>query len=233
MYIVDRPGLQNALPYMAFCSYMLLSGGFCVTHALWLRAVLGLGYTGLTCYHILQYRPLREPLIGSIMFACINAKKAADIYFADAHVDLTDEEEEIYAESFEGKLTRGEFLKLLAMAHWVNVEEETRVVTQGDIPNMYLVVQGSAYVQMADSGVQTATIARGGLIGEMAFASQCPACANVIVSEGSRLLVWDDTKNLRHLLDTDVGIKRGLQFMFLDELSKKLRQANLALEGIS
>jgi len=216
LVVDDR--IRQALPWFGKASYVALLSGFMMTDILLLRCLLAAGYAGLTGYHLFQLRPMRIPLVGSLLFCLVNTGMAC-LVFHERYFLLSSDEELIFAEHFESTMSVRDFKTLMALGEIVHAHDPHALVKKGEVADLVLILEGNAEVRF--DRAHTANIERGGLAGEIGFIAGSPASAAVMATSGSRYIVWP-RDGLQKVLAKEPTLKKSLELIIGRELMRKL-----------
>lgn len=118
-------------------------------------------------------------------------------------------------------LTPGQFRKLIAKT--VRVEGAgTAILTEGMKPDrLYYLLRGDA--QMIKNR-QTATLQEGAFLGEIAFLSDLPASATVVLNPGAQCIAWNRAALLQ-LMKKDSAIDIAMRGFFNHDLAYKVARS--------
>ena len=232
--VVTSPTVQSALPLLGHAAYVVVASGFLMTDMLDLRVVLVAGYSGLVAFHALHPRPLRIPLAWSALFILVNTG-AAGFLLLDRYAppQMSERDEALYRDHFQGALSRGQFYQLMGMAsRRENVAKGVLLTEEGKpCQQVYFLERGSATIH--HNHAKTATIEQGGFVNDVAFSQgpQVGAYGTVVtVSDDNSLLVWEQSE-LRDYLSNRPEMGRSMKYLMSDHLVKSLlRQREAAHE---
>mmetsp|Transcript_31143 Transcript_31143/g.72515 ORF Transcript_31143/g.72515 Transcript_31143/m.72515 type:complete len:322 (+) Transcript_31143:118-1083(+) len=232
--VVDDPRVKAALPHLGQAAYVVLSSGFIMTDIIWLRMLLTGGYSGLVCYHALQPRPLRIPLIGSLFFAVANAYMGAKALQQKYLLGdcMTTEETVIYEEHFASAMSALDFKRLMEHCEVMTVAEGEAahmLVESGSVSDLILILEGSAEVYIDKE--TKALVHKAGLIGEVSFLKGGPAASTVRAKPGCRYLRWD-RERLTSAMGKRPSLQNGLELKIGRELTKKLASGTWKAEHL-
>eukprot|EP00443_Scrippsiella_acuminata_P071839 CAMPEP_0115437154 /NCGR_PEP_ID=MMETSP0271-20121206/34586_1 /TAXON_ID=71861 /ORGANISM="Scrippsiella trochoidea, Strain CCMP3099" /LENGTH=218 /DNA_ID=CAMNT_0002862749 /DNA_START=175 /DNA_END=831 /DNA_ORIENTATION=+ len=206
----------------------MLAGGFLMTDIFWLRCLLTSGYITLTTYHLLQLRPLRIPLAGSLVFFVVNSGMALWI-FKERFMTLDAEEASIYAEHFESTMSILDFKTLMSYGRIVSAKDPTELMKVGQNADLILVLEGRAQV-LLDEG-KSFFIERQGLLGEVSFVNGGVASATAVAMPGCRYIVWSRECLNRELIN-EPSLQKGLELKIGRELMHKLANRSWTPENL-
>jgi len=229
--VVDDPRVKAALPYVGHAAYVILSGGFIMTDIVWLRMLLTGGYGALVCYHALQPRPLRIPLMGSLFFVGANAYMGAKAIREKLFL-LTKEENAIYEAHFASVMSTSDFKFLMEHAEMTVVEAGDSAHTlaeNGKVADLILILEGSAEVHV-DKDAKV-LVDKSGLIGEVSFLNGGGAAATATALPGCRYIRWD-RERLMGELGKRPSTKNGLELKIGRELTRKLANKSWTEENL-
>lgn len=136
---------------------------------------------------------------------------------------FTDEERELYRTVFEPYLTADQFMMLMRVAEWENLESHQILTKQGEsVSFLMFIYEGSAAVEI-DGNIAT-TLNQGAFIGEMSFTTNEPASATVKVATPTRLVRWPQDR-LRQLLKQHRSLGVAIQAVVSTDMVQKLRKS--------
>ncbi len=201
-------------------AYLLFAVAYAMKDVFWMRIVLIVGAT-VDIY----YRIYLMPEVGyTDIYWCfgdivINLYQFIMLYRERKGLMFNDEEKSIYNLVF-SKVPQIQYKRLLKVAEWQSVAENTQLVTQGtDLETLMIISDGVANVEV-DGKVLT-YLRAGNFIGEMSFLTGGLTTANVTTLTPTRLLVFNRAR-LRELLSKDEEIDRAMHSVFNGDLLAKL-----------
>ena len=136
---------------------------------------------------------------------------------------FTDEERELYQTVFEPYLTADQFMTLMRVAEWKNLESHQILTKQGEsVSFLMFIYEGSATVEV--DGDVIATLNKGAFIGEMSFTTNAAASATVKVATPTRLVRWRQDR-LRQLLKQHRSLGVVIQAVVSTDMAQKLQKS--------
>ena len=189
----------------------------------WLRIVTIIAILTLMPYfYILGLYP---PIAWNAVFLVINGVQIQKTLAERRPVQLTVQQQQLYDMVF-SRLSPREFLKLLGLARWVDVDEQEVILKEGQVPQeLMLVFSGEVEVQRAGGAdVPLARLGPGAFVGEMGFLTGSAASASVRASTETRYLCWPRSA-LDQFLEQNQALRAPLQTVIGNDLVSKLRAA--------
>jgi CRP-like cAMP-binding protein len=197
------------------CAYL-------VKDILWLRILTVLAGLVLLTYYAWMPMPIWAAVVWNIVFTAINLRQIQQLLQDRRPVTLQPNELLLYQLAFR-RLTEREFAQLLAIGKWNEVEAGERLVRRGEALHQ-LIVLSSGHARVEADGKTLAELHAGCLIGEMSFITGQAPNADVIATEPTRTVSWQD-EVLRKLLDANVELRAAVQQVIGDDLIAKLQPA--------
>jgi hypothetical protein len=196
---------------------------YLVKDILWLRVLTVVGCTFDFFYMYLGTEsPVWVYMGWNVAFISINSLQIGLLLKEMFGYKLTPEEEHLYQCYFR-EMNRLDFVKVIKLAEWRTVSENTILITQGEtVKEITLIQRGSLAIDIQNRTVAQLTV--GQLIGEMSFVTGEPATATIRVdSETAQILVWSQ-QELRYLIEKNTEMRIIMQSFFNKDLMKKLQQ---------
>jgi hypothetical protein len=203
--------------HLAFALILL---SFLVRDIVWLRALsISASVAAIAYNYFAPARPLWLVIGWNVVFIAVNVAQIFLLYRERRGVDFSEVEKEIYETNFE-RLSPVEFMRLLRLAQWRDVEANTQLLRAGEEGSeVLLIYSGRAAVEK--SGTKVTELRGGDFAGEMSFMTGLPAAATVTTLEATRYLAWEKNA-LRRLLDRNPSMRNALQAELSDDMAKKL-----------
>ena len=209
--------MMELLGHLAFA---LIALSFLVRDILWLRALsivaslasIGYGYFGAP-------EPLWVIIGWNALFIAVNVTQIVLYAREKRGVSFSDEEREVWETSF-SRFSGVEFMRLLRIASWRNVEPKVVLTRTAELcDEVLLIYSGRAGVDK--NGRRIAELRAGDFVGEMSFITGLPSAATVTTLEPTRCLVWPKN-DLRSLLDRNPAMRVSLQAQLGEDMARKL-----------
>ncbi len=209
-------------------AFLLIACSFLVRDILWLRALSVIASLAAIVYnYYVPVRPLWIVINWNIAFILINAVQIAVLVRERVGVTLTADERDLH-ESLFAAFAPFQFAKLMRVAHWRDVPEETVLVTEGQQPDaVTLVFKGRGRVLVGPEEI--AQVRDGDFIGEMSFTSGAVASATVVAASPMTIVRWRNTE-LHALLERNPELRPALQLVLGVDMAAKLRRRH-GLDG--
>ena len=187
---------------------------------LWLRFLTILScFAGIVFGYLVKDGPLWTYIGWNIVFTIINVVQIAIIIWERTGIRFTEEEMELHETLFK-KFAPFEFMKLMRIAEWRQVEPGEVVTTEGQqLDEVMLIYNGLLAVEV--KGEKKAELQDGHFIGEVSFVSGGAATATVRAIEPTRYIAWP-RKEIDRLLARNPSMHIAMQGMLTVDLSKKL-----------
>ena len=195
---------------------------YLVKDILWLRVLTVTAGLVILGYYAWMPMPIWAGVVWNILFVAINIRQIELLLLERRPVTLRPDELLLYKQTFR-PLTEREFAKLLAIGQWREVSAGERIVQHGEALHQ-LFVLASGRVRVEIDGRPTGELRAGCLVGEMSFLTGKAPNADVVATEPTRTMTWQDDV-LRRLLDTNAELRAGVQQVIGEDLSAKLLAA--------
>jgi len=196
------------------CSYL-------VRDILWLRVLtIAAGLSLIPFYCHCSDHILWAPIGWNAVFVSVNLVQIGILLRERRPRRLGGAEQELYDTVF-ADLAPGEFRKLMKVAQWRDVTTGSIIVERDNVvADMMVLKQGGLEVRVGDRVI--AILQPGQFIGEMSFLSGERATADVVATEGSRLLVWSQA-DLNEFLERRAALAHKLRGILGRDVVAKLR----------
>ncbi len=211
-------------------SFIAIAASFLVKDILWLRAVSILAsILAIIFNYFVDAGPIWLVIGWSIVFILINSYNIILLLQERRGVTFSPEEQEMYETVFQG-FSPVEFMKLLRIGQWREVDVEQVLVKQGqNVDEILFIYDGRADVFNNDQKINQ--LKDGAFIGEMELARDRPAVATVKSTTPVRIIAWP-VVDLKQFLIRNPSMNSTIQSIFSADLIQKLqRQATSAVQG--
>lgn len=197
--------------------------GLMTRNELWLRLLLLIG-SGLYIVYYLTVgdRPLWEAAFASSLLGLANIYALAFIFLDRSTLWMTADMRDLF--KYFPTFKPGQFRRIMRHAKWCTAEQDLVLCQQGGVPEgLYFLLEGTAILQR--DGKETELSPRR-FIGEMSFlrGPEHQANATVIVTAGSRYVVWDRAR-LWQQAAGHLSLNNAINALFNRELLQKLDQS--------
>lgn len=153
----------------------------------------------------------------------VNLGMAARLWFGDAAVRFSTEEQSLRRQHFDG-LSPAVARQLIDQGHWISARRGEILIRENQAaPNLYYLYEGEATIQR--DGIEVGTVSDGTLIGEATVLDGGHAMGTVSLATNSRLWFVPATA-LRAFLAANPDIAGALHEGFARALRGKLASAN-------
>ena len=194
---------------------------YLVKDILWLRVLTIVGGLTIVAYYLVMPTPVWAAIAWNAVFLAINAWQIRLLLLERRPVQLDPDSLALYKLAFRALKPR-EFVKVLKLAQWTNVERGERIVTRGEPLDRIMVIAGGRVLVQPHTGTPI-ELRPGCFIGEMSFMTGERPTADVVAAESTRLLTWPQ-KELKALLDGAVELRAAVQGVLGADLVAKLHQ---------
>lgn len=212
-------GWESYLPYLVHLAALTYLVCFLFRDQVYLRAFAIIG-DGL--YALFYLGTIEDPLWAmaySLLNMVVNIVMISRLLHDRRERPLDDQALLLY-QQFTG-MTPGDFRRLLARGHWMEIDAPTRLCEEGQgLERLYYVVAGE--ITITRSGREIPAIAPR-FIGEIAWLQKTPATATVSVAAGSRVIWWPATV-LTELTTRHEGLRQSLAGLISSDLARKVAQ---------
>ncbi|MEM6382025.1 MAG: cyclic nucleotide-binding domain-containing protein [Pseudomonadota bacterium] len=121
-------------------------------------------------------------------------------------------------------LTPGQMQKLIKVGEVRRASAEQRILVQGEMPSeLYYMLAGEAFVVKDGRQIELSAEA---FLGEIAFISENPATADVVMRPGAVYLAWSVSR-LRQLLEKEPQIDIAVRGLMNHDLARKIARQPL------
>ncbi len=201
---------------LAHIANLLFGAAYLVRGILWLRILSIVACLIMATFnYYAPAEPLWVAIYWNLFFSVINTIQIWLLMRARAAVSFSEEEEELHGTMFRN-MSPLEFMKVLKVGVWKNLDPETTFIRKGSkVSEIHLVYHGVVLVEI--DGATKIKLRDGTFLGEMAFISGEPASGAVSTVTKTRLISWP-FEALRHLFLRNPEIRSG----FSSDLANKL-----------
>ena len=210
------------MDWLVHVANVLFLFSYLVKDILWLRLLSVVAGLALLAYFFFRPDPLWVSVAWNVVFTLINAYQIHALLLERRPVNLSDDEQRLYQLVFRS-LTRREFVKLVALARWEEVDESARIVERGrELDRMMVIYSGRTRVEV--DGRALVTLLPGQFVGEMISLTGQHPQADVVAAEKTRFLAWKKS-DLTAFLRDHPSLRAALQSIIGTDLVGKLRAA--------
>jgi Cyclic nucleotide-binding domain len=198
---------------MAFLAFLLRD-------QLQLRLLMGLSLflQGLY-YYAIPGGPLFDPLLWKVVSFLANVAMIALVFGGRLDFGIPEDLRPLFTRM--AVLTPGQFRKLTARTVRVS-GGGAAILTEGMKPDrLYYLLKGEAQII---KNRQTASLQAGAFLGEIAFLSDLPASATVVLNEGAECVAWNRAALLQ-LMKKDAAIDIAMRGFFNHDLAYKVARS--------
>ena len=201
-------------------AYILIACSLLVRDILWLRCLSILAsVSSIVFNYYVPAAPLWLVIEWNVVFIGINAVRIGIILKEKMGVSFSPEEEELYETMFRN-FSAVEFMKLMRLGQWREVEPGETLATEGkELASLVLIYNGAAGVRM--KGEEVAVLKDGNFIGEMSFTTSGPASATVAAVAATRVVEWPK-EELKKLLQRNPSMRSAIQAVLSGDMARKL-----------
>ncbi len=193
---------------------------YLVRDILWLRCLTVIA--GATLLPYFYSNGLWPPIIWGFIFIAVNMWQIRILLAERRPVQLTESEQHLYQMTFRALKPR-EFLRLLKIATWKEVEAKESLVDSGQaLDHMMVVYSGKLDVEV--NGKSIAHLDEGCFVGEIAFLTGDAPSASVVATESTSYVSWP-SEQLREFLAANPELRASWQFLIGSDLAAKLKAA--------
>ena len=210
---------QSAYQFIGHMSYLLVAMAFLLRDILLLRAVAILASSCNIAYSFGQDPVNLIAAFWQSTFILINVIWSFRLIYERRTVRFTEEERELYQSLFRN-FTALEFMKLVRVSRWHQVDEGYVLTKLGEEPtDVMLVYNGEIEACLPDG--RAPRYRDGTFVGEISFIKGGAATATVRTTVPTRYVSWPK-EDLRKLLRRNPSMAATLQSVFTEDLTKKL-----------
>lgn len=211
-HLLDLVG--NAAPLIAFCAYL-------VKDIIWLRTLTIISSAIWLLYLFSGAHILWLAAFWNAVFIFANVGRIAMELRERHSVKLTPEERDVYASTF-ANLSPVEFMKLLSIGKWMDLEKGAVITEQGKlVENVTLVYKGAGSVEV--NGMLRRHVTPPEFVGEVSFLTSDRASATVTATEPMRCLALPH-RELQKMLNRNLTIRFAFRAIMSGDLARKLKE---------
>jgi hypothetical protein len=213
---------MDLISLIGHLSFVAIAASFLVRDILWLRIVSIFGSLLAVLFNYwVEGGPIWLVIWWSLAFILINAYNIYALLRERRGVSFSPEEQEIYATVFQG-FSPVEFMKLLRIGRWMEVDAGEVLIEQGQpVAEVLFIYNGQA--EVLSDGQKVNALKDGAFIGEMELAKGTAAVATVKTVTQVRLLSWP-ADEIRSLLVRNPTMNSTIQTIFSADLMQKLQR---------
>jgi hypothetical protein len=213
------------MEYMANFAYLLYLLAYAVRDMLWLRLITIVAASLTVPYYYFQGEgPLWTPMLWAVLFGGINAFQIGWLILDRRPVGLGADERALYDTVF-WPLNARAFVKLAALAEWIDADAGDDLVAAGDVPDRLLLLS-SGDVQVCLATGERFALRPGQFIGALAFMTDRPASARVAARGPTRCMAWPAAR-LRGFLRKRPELATAMQRILGADVVVKLQERNM------
>lgn len=191
-----------------------------ISNFYWLRLVTTGGCLLALLYYLFSYDTHQwQYILFAVIFILVNLYKMFHLRRSSAHLHFSEDELLLHQQVF-SDLTPEQYMSLMSIAVWRNVEQGEVLIEQGEkVACLSLIFKGIVKVDVGrDHFIQ---LRDGQFIGEMSYVSGNPGSGTVVAEEKSLLVEWPQVV-LKTLVSENTAIGNCIQALFNADLMKKL-----------
>lgn len=204
-------------------SYVLIAVSYWLTDMFWLRLVAIVGLSLEILYFLLSGGDLRTGIGWDLVFIAINAYQISRLVQDRLSLRLPKADRELLRGVLTG-LDDAQIARLLIAGRFDDIAKGTTLAEENKpLDRLFFICAGHLKVTIA--GREVAQLEKGNLVGEVAFLTDKPATATVVVEDSVRALVFERAELNRFFRkETEVA---GLIYQLLGrELAYKIKVSN-------
>lgn len=204
-------------------SYVLIAVSYWLTDMFWLRLVAIVGLSLEILYFLLSGGDLRTGIGWDLVFIAINAYQISRLVQDRLSLRLPKADRELLRGVLTG-LDDAQIARLLIAGRFDDIAKGTTLAEENKpLDRLFFICAGHLKVTIA--GREVAHLEKGNLVGEVAFLTDKPATATVVVEDSVRALVFERAELNRFFRnETEVA---GLIYQLLGrELAYKIKVSN-------
>jgi len=209
------------MDYLIHVANVLYLFSYLVRDILWLRLLTVVAACLLMPYFYFRPDPLIAAIAWNVLFTGINLYNIVILYMERRPVDFNDEEQNLYQVGFRS-LTPREFLRLLKMATWKEVQAGHKLIEKGTCVNELLTIY-SGNVDICVDGKRVSQLQEGCFLGEMGFLTKEPSSADAVASSFLRYVSWKH-EDLEQSFQSNPDFKAAVQAILSKDLVAKLKK---------
>jgi CRP-like cAMP-binding protein len=185
-----------------------------------LRVLSLVGECFILPYYYFQKETLWPPIFWGIAFTTVNVARTIVLALERRPVVLGDQEERLYRLAF-NTVEKREFLKLVALARWIDCLPGEVIVRKGQqIPDAIVLISGE--IEAILDGKTITAFRPGQLIGDVSAYSGLASPADVIARSRGTFAVWD-LQHLREFTASRPELRAKILQIVSADLATKLR----------
>lgn len=204
-------------------SYVLIAVSYWLTDMFWLRLVAIVGLSLEILYFLLSGGDLRTGIGWDLVFIAINAYQISRLVQDRLSLRLPKADRELLRGVLTG-LDDAQIARLLIAGRFDDIAKGTTLAEENKpLDRLFFICAGHLKVTIA--GREVAHLEKGNLVGEVAFLTDRPATATVVVEDSVRALVFERAE-LNRLFRNETEVA-GLIYQLLGrELAYKIKVSN-------
>lgn len=212
---------MNIIDLLGHLSFVIIALSFVMRDIIWLRVVSILGsFFAIIFNYLIPGGPIWIVIGWSLVFIAIHTYSLVILIRERRGVSFTPEELEIFETVFRG-FSPVEFMKLLRIGEWRDINMNETLVSEGDrIGEIIFIYNGEASI--SSNGKVVNSLRDGAFVGEMEFLSEREATATVQTTSPLRCVVWSGDE-LKQLLVRNPSMYSAIQTVFSVDLVQKLQ----------
>jgi len=173
-------------------------------------------------YYYFQDRPLWPPIFWGLAFIFVNGVRIVTLILERRPVILSDKEAELHRVAF-GSVDKREFLKMVSLAHWVDLSPGEVIVKRGHrISDAIVLISGET--EAIISGKTTVVFRPGQLIGNASAYSGLVSPTDIVARGPARLAKWD-LEHMREFTESRPELRAKLLQIMSADLAAKLHES--------
>jgi len=190
-----------------------------VKDILWLRIFSIVGSLMILPYYYFQIEPLWAPMMWSCVFISIHGYRAWGITQERRPIRFHGDEEILYNTVFRS-LTPHEFRRLLAIGHWQDLKEGTKLQSTGESGDTLTAVLDGE-LEARREGKLIANLGSGDLVGMTRIFNESPEFYDATVTRPTRVMQWNYA-DVHKLANSDQNIAFSLNKIAGAAIARKL-----------
>lgn len=204
-------------------SYVLIAVSYWLTDMFWLRLVAIVGLSLEILYFLLSGGDLRTGIGWDLVFIAINAYQISRLVQDRLSLRLPKADRELLRGVLTG-LDDAQIARLLIAGRFDDIAKGTTLAEENKpLDRLFFICAGHLKVTIA--GREVAHLEKGNLVGEVAFLTDKPATATVVVEDSVRALVFERAE-LNRFFRNEAEVA-GLIYQLLGrELAYKIKVSN-------
>lgn len=203
-------------------SNVIFLAAFSVRDVLYLRLLSIIAYLVILPFYYLQQNTLWPSIFWGVAFIAVNVVRVIILFLERRPVILSDEEENLHQLAF-GTMDKREFLKLLSLADWIDVNPGEVIVERGKpVSNVLIMMSGEIEAVLNDD--IKVDFRPGQMIGTAEVLGGLGSPVRVVVRSPARLVRWN-VGRVREFSASRPELRAKLSAIVNADLAGKLRQA--------